>query len=778
MPGQQILPRIVNAFVAALLVMAAFTIGQKSFDKVLDYRALERIPISKVTTSIGSEVKLKGRVVSTGDTLFSPETDRPTVYFYYLIEESFIDDDGFKQWQVVDTQEQGNDFLVSDSSGNAIVRVQNNFQDIDWLVEKKYQVERDGYRYTEWRLDVDDIVTLSGWLDWINTGLVLKEAEVSFDKPGDYLPIISNLDDIVVLTEWGWDVVGMLFISITLLIFAGYFFVKALLVHRVLVYLTIISIGTGLFLFQYGWSSLQIDVDKQYQNYLSQRERAQKLINEVLGSTGEQWDWNSPVVLIDRRYAKLSAEQKSQIHGWRLGAIASLIRYQQLIDQFPENWYAALTGQSEVLGIYWSSEEQSQINKIIENYQRARIDHPGWVSMVAIVFMILAAWCGFRAIRMKRIIENIPTSKTTEVVFGQTEIVGIVEPEDEQNLLRAPLSGCQCVWYRYLIMQKQGDNEIQRWVTVTEITKGQPFFCRDEDGRIRVYPDQAEMILKKHHLEKTKGDWRYIESRMDDGDKLYLLGSADIDPASNDQLAIQADEAGEFVISDQAEHGVVFLKGRKGIIMLGVSVAVMFGALLLNASRYGGLSSFGFVSIAFAAPVYLSIFILIIKINDLMFLRQRCHKAWENIQLNIQQRSKLLLNIEGMLLPVIDHERSLQHQLAELRHKQSNILYSDEADDYLQQEYEMLEHLRIRTERYPNLVGAETLNDLQKTFVKVDNEMALLRRDFNEAATQYNKRIHNFPDKLLAKILGFSAIRMLTFRSNGDKSRNNLVDVK
>ena len=58
-----------------------------AFDKVLEFRDLERIPLSRLTESVGGESEVSGRVSLVGDkSLTGPKPGAICVYYDYLVE--------------------------------------------------------------------------------------------------------------------------------------------------------------------------------------------------------------------------------------------------------------------------------------------------------------------------------------------------------------------------------------------------------------------------------------------------------------------------------------------------------------------------------------------------------------------------------------------------------------------------------------------------------------------------------------------------------------------
>lgn len=108
-------------------------------------------------------------------------------------------------------------------------------------------------------------------------------------------------------------------------------------------------------------------------------------------------------------------------------------------------------------------------------------------------FGIWSFFWGFKRLRRKRLIENIPTSTVRGLALGLVELYGKAE---SPTLLKSPLTNTECVLYRYLIEEYRSSGKSGEWV---KIAAGDsfyfPFWLNDTTGRIMVFPQGAELIL-------------------------------------------------------------------------------------------------------------------------------------------------------------------------------------------------------------------------------------------------------------------------------------------
>src|SRR3989338_8561907 len=84
---------------------------------------------------------------------------------------------------------------------------------------------------------------------------------------------------------------------------------------------------------------------------------------------------------------------------------------------------------------------------------------------------------GLKAVRLKHLIENMPTSKIRSVAMGLVEIYGEVIPI-EGKLLKSPLTNTSCVYYKYTV-EVRG----KHWNVIKKGKCTAPFYLKDETGK-------------------------------------------------------------------------------------------------------------------------------------------------------------------------------------------------------------------------------------------------------------------------------------------------------
>ncbi|MBW2999104.1 E3 ubiquitin ligase family protein [Candidatus Woesearchaeota archaeon] len=184
--------------------------------------------------------------------------------------------------------------------------------------------------------------------------------------------------------------------------------------------------------------------------------------------------------------------------------------------------------------------------------------------MVGIVLFIK----GFKWLKQKRMIENIPTSKIRSLAMGLVEIFGEVFPA-EKKVLKSPFSNKDCVYYKYKVEEYRRSGKHSRWVTLKKDEDRVHFFLKDNTGKVLVDSTGANVeipkdfqfrsslgkdppLAVKNFLKKQNMNFeslfgmnktmRYTEYFIAPKDKLYILGTADDNPFVEEATAKESVE--------------------------------------------------------------------------------------------------------------------------------------------------------------------------------------------------------------------------------------------
>ena len=411
-------------------------------------------------------------------------------------------------------------------------------------------------------------------------------------------------------------------------------------------------------------------------------------------------------------------------------------------------------------------------------------EYARYLPLAGALFALAGLVAAFCAGRRRRLIENLPTSKTSGVFMGLVELKGTAKADPP---LISYLAGTECVHYQWRVEERwsrtvtetytddKGRSQTRTrtesgWTTVADGLETTPFYLQDECGVIRVRPEGAtiepvtlfdETCTPLNSLYYSKGPSggvahsdlcrRFVETAVPVNAKLFVVGQA---RERQDLVApeIAADKnAPLFLIStrteEQISRGIQW--GARGWILFGLVAAV--GGTVWHDSRLD-------VDLASRIPVYAAIaggyFLagtlawIWMAFNSLVDVRQRVRQAWSLVDIQLKRRADLIPGLVNCVKGYRDYEAQLQTELAALRTQLTATPPGEEGTD----PGAVGKTVAILAERYPELKADKAFRELQKNLSDTEQRIALARSYFNEIATHYNTRLEIVPERFVARL--------------------------
>jgi len=204
--------------------------------------------------------------------------------------------------------------------------------------------------------------------------------------------------------------------------------------------------------------------------------------------------------------------------------------------------------------------------------------------VVMVIVSVALLYGAFRSLRMKRLLENMPTSTARGLAMGLVELKGTVVKDKE--LFTSPLLQKPCVQYNFLIQEMRGSGKSRRWVTVRSKNHAAEFFVKDATGKVRIVPEKADFTLEQDYeagskmfvdppkevlacLKREELDFeglfginkemRYTETLLAPGDEVFVLGTAQTRPLENgnEETVVAMKKGTPFVVTDKQELSLV-----------------------------------------------------------------------------------------------------------------------------------------------------------------------------------------------------------------------------
>lgn len=141
--------------------------------------------------------------------------------------------------------------------------------------------------------------------------------------------------------------------------------------------------------------------------------------------------------------------------------------------------------------------------------------------------------------------------------------------------------------------------------------------------------------------------------------------------------------------------------------------------------------------------------------NRLVSLRQESNQAFADIDVQLQQRRDLIPNLVETVKGYASHERGTLEAVIQARNAAAS---ATTVGDKVHSENMLtgaLRQLFALSEAYPNLKANQNFLQLQSEIGDIENKLAAARRFFNNAVSEFNAAIQQFPAVLFAGMFGF-----------------------
>ena len=141
--------------------------------------------------------------------------------------------------------------------------------------------------------------------------------------------------------------------------------------------------------------------------------------------------------------------------------------------------------------------------------------------------------------------------------------------------------------------------------------------------------------------------------------------------------------------------------------------------------------------------------------NRLVALRQNRNNAYADIDVQLKQRFDLIPNLIETVKGYASHEKHVFEEVTKMRAK---VQEAEGQGERLQAEQllgkAMLNVMAV-AENYPDLKADQTFQQLMADLSDIENKIAAARRFFNNATSEINTAVQQFPSNIIAGMFGF-----------------------
>ena len=158
--------------------------------------------------------------------------------------------------------------------------------------------------------------------------------------------------------------------------------------------------------------------------------------------------------------------------------------------------------------------------------------------------------------------------------------------------------------------------------------------------------------------------------------------------------------------------------------------------------------------------VLLFTIIAVSSYNGLVDAREGVESSYSDVSVYLQRRADLIPNLVNSVKGYTDYEQSTLTAVTEARtafQKANSVNGQIEASNQLETALDVW--VNAVTEAYPDLKSNTQFTALMDELSGTENRIATARKDFNDAAREYNSSIKKFPKSILAGMFGFEEFK-------------------
>lgn len=150
--------------------------------------------------------------------------------------------------------------------------------------------------------------------------------------------------------------------------------------------------------------------------------------------------------------------------------------------------------------------------------------------------------------------------------------------------------------------------------------------------------------------------------------------------------------------------------------------------------------------------------------NGLVNMDEAVNNRWANVETQYQRRSDLIPNLVSTVKGYAKHESQTLEAVMKARSQATQVKIApsnctpQQLAQYQRAQGDVtsaLGKLLAITENYPDLKANQNFLELQSQLEGTENRITVARKDFNDAANEYNVAIRRFPKSILAGMFGF-----------------------
>lgn len=159
-----------------------------------------------------------------------------------------------------------------------------------------------------------------------------------------------------------------------------------------------------------------------------------------------------------------------------------------------------------------------------------------------------------------------------------------------------------------------------------------------------------------------------------------------------------------------------------------------------------------FILIFLCILFFISAFYFIQINNSLVILKNQVSKSWANIDVILKQRFDEIPQLVEIIDQFLTHEKKIIDVIVTARTMYNKARSENEKIQANQQLNKGMVNVMALGESYPELKSNNSFVQLQTRLSELEESLAHRREHYNDAVTNYNTLIEQFPSSIIAQV--------------------------
>ncbi len=158
--------------------------------------------------------------------------------------------------------------------------------------------------------------------------------------------------------------------------------------------------------------------------------------------------------------------------------------------------------------------------------------------------------------------------------------------------------------------------------------------------------------------------------------------------------------------------------------------------------------------------------------NGFVNAEENVEQQYSQIENQLQRRADLIPNLVNTVKGYAKHEENVLGDIADARSRLIGAKTVQEQADADASLSNAISRLLVISENYPELKADKQFTQLMDELAGTENRIAVARKDYNDQVTIYNKKVRQFPGRIVASVFGFEKKEYFKAQAGAEEAPN------